>query len=201
VNSEQCPVLSEQLIARYSLLVTYNSLLLYMPEKKYYKDANFNSTNGLPEVSIYTDGACRGNPGPGGYGVVMLYGKRRKELSGGFRRTTNNRMEIMGPITGLAALKKRCNVTVYSDSQYVVNSVMLGWARKWKKNGWKRNKHDPALNADLWDRLLSLCDMHECKFVWVAGHAGITENERCDELSVQAAMQNDLPVDKGYEDA
>jgi ribonuclease HI len=156
--------------------------------------------NGLPDVTIFTDGACRGNPGPGGYGVVMLYGKHRKELSGGFKRTTNNRMEIMGPIIGLSALKTRCKVTVCSDSRYVVNAVMLGWARRWKKNGWKRNSHDPALNADLWDQLLSLCDLHDCKFVWVAGHAGNTENERCDALSVQAATQKNLPPDKGYEE-
>jgi ribonuclease HI len=155
--------------------------------------------NGLPHVAIYTDGASRGNPGPGGFGVVLLYGDSRKELSGGFRRTTNNRMEIMGPIAGLRALKHRCVATVYSDSKYVVNSIMLGWARKWKKNGWKRNSHDPALNADLWEELLTLCDRHECEFVWVPGHAGIVENERCDELSVRAAEKADLPSDEGYE--
>jgi ribonuclease HI len=159
-----------------------------------------NSGNGLSRVTIYTDGASRGNPGPGGYGVVLLFGDHRKELSAGFRKTTNNRMEIMGPIAGLEALKHRCKVTVYSDSKYVVNSIMLGWARKWKKNGWKRNSHDPALNADLWEDLLTLCDQHECEFVWVPGHAGIPENERCDELSVRAAEKADLPPDEGYEE-
>jgi ribonuclease HI len=151
------------------------------------------------KVTIYTDGACLGNPGPGGYGVVLLYGGRRKELSGGFRLTTNNRMELLAVIVGLRALKERCSVTVYSDSQYVVRTISEGWAARWRENGWKRNKKDKAINADLWAQLLDLCDEHEVKMVWVRGHSGVKENERCDELSVAAANQKGLPPDAGYE--
>jgi ribonuclease HI len=151
------------------------------------------------KVTIYTDGACLGNPGPGGYGVVLLYNGQRKELSGGFRLTTNNRMELLAVIIGLRALKERCSATVYSDSQYVVNTIEKGWAARWKANGWKRNKKDKAINADLWAQLLDLCEEHEVKMVWVRGHSGVKENERCDQLSVAAAKQRDLPVDEEYE--
>jgi len=151
------------------------------------------------KVTIYTDGACLGNPGPGGYGVVLLYNGRRKEISGGFRLTTNNRMEMMGVIVGLRALKERCSVTLYSDSEYVVNSISKGWAARWRANGWKRNKKDKAVNADLWEQLLDLIDKHEVKMVWVRGHSGVKENERCDELSVAAAQPKNLPIDEGYE--
>jgi ribonuclease HI len=150
------------------------------------------------KVVIYTDGACLGNPGPGGYGVVLLYNNTRKEISGGFRLTTNNRMEIFAAIAGLKALKTCCDVTIYSDSQYVVDAIMRGWASRWKANGWRRNKKDMAVNADLWEQLLTLCAQHEVKFVWVRGHAGNKENERCDELAVCAAKQNGLPPDNGY---
>jgi ribonuclease HI len=153
------------------------------------------------KVTIYTDGACLGNPGPGGYGVVLLYNGRRKEISGGFRLTTNNRMEMMGAIVGLRALKERCSVTLYSDSEYVVNSISKGWAARWRANGWKRNKKDKAVNADLWEQLLDLIDKHEVKMVWVRGHSGVKENERCDELSVAAAQPKNLPIDEGYERA
>ena len=152
----------------------------------------------IKEVDIYTDGACINNPGPGGYGVVLLYNQHRKELSGGFRLTTNNRMEMMAAIVGLAALKTRCAVTLYTDSQYLVNAVMQGWAKKWQANGWKRNKRDPAKNPDLWEQLLNLCANHDVRFVWVKGHAGIPENECCDRLAVQSAQQNNLPPDPGY---
>jgi ribonuclease HI len=154
---------------------------------------------GPKKVTIYTDGACLGNPGPGGYGVVLLYDGHRKEISGGFRLTTNNRMEMMAVIVGLRALKERCSVTLYSDSEYVVNSISKGWAARWRANGWKRNKKDKATNADLWEQLLNLIDKHDVKMVWVRGHSGVKENERCDELSVAAALQKDLPVDEGYE--
>ena len=154
---------------------------------------------GSKKVTIYTDGACLGNPGPGGYGVVLLYNGHRKEISGGFRLTTNNRMEMMAVIVGLRALKERCSVTLYSDSEYVVNSISKGWAARWRANGWKRNKKDKAINADLWEKLLDLIDKHDVKMVWVRGHSGVKENERCDELSVAAALQKDLPVDEGYE--
>ncbi len=154
--------------------------------------------NGLREVVIYTDGACIGNPGPGGYGVVMLYGKHRKELSGGFRLTTNNRMELMAAIVGLRALKKKCAVTLYSDSQYVVDAIVKGWAKRWRSNGWKRNQKDKAVNPDLWQQLLDLCGQHEVVFEWVRGHAGNVENECCDKLAVKAAQQQNLPEDRGY---
>ena len=151
------------------------------------------------KVTIYTDGACTGNPGPGGYGVVLIFGKHRRELSGGFRRTTNNRMELMGPIEGLEVLNQSCRVTLHSDSQYVVEGIEKGWAKRWKSNGWMRNKREQAVNPDLWGRLLDLCEKHEVEFRWVRGHAGDRENERCDQLAVQAAHGKDLPVDKGYE--
>ncbi len=152
----------------------------------------------LKPVTIYTDGACTGNPGPGGYGVVLIYGDVRKELSGGFRLTTNNRMELMGAIAGLSALKFPCQVTLYSDSKYVVDAMTQGWARRWRANDWKRNKTDKAINPDLWAQLLDLCDQHQVTFHWVRGHAGDPENERCDRLAVEAAQRDDLPPDPGY---
>lgn len=157
--------------------------------------ANSSLNKPLKEVTIYTDGACSGNPGPGGYGVVLLYRGYRKEFSAGFRDTTNNRMEILAAIIGLESLKEKCKVTLYTDSQYVVNSIEKGWAKKWRANGWMRNKKEPALNADLWARLLKLCEVHDVKFVWVRGHAGNPENERCDQLAVDAAKQPNLPPD------
>ncbi|OKH21419.1 ribonuclease HI [Hydrococcus rivularis NIES-593] len=153
----------------------------------------------LKEVTIYTDGACLGNPGAGGYGVVLIYGRHRKELSGGFRLTTNNRMEILAAIAGLMALKTKCTVTLYTDSQYLVNAITKGWARQWQKNGWKRNKKEKAKNSDLWEQLLNLCAQHEVNFIWVKGHAGNPENEYCDRLAVSAALQKDLPPDAAYE--
>ncbi len=152
----------------------------------------------LKHVTIYTDGACIGNPGPGGYGVVFLYQNHRKELSGGFRKTTNNRMEIMAAIVGLEALKEESRIMLYSDSEYLVKAMSKGWAQRWRANGWKRNKKDRALNPDLWGRLLQLCEHHEVEFRWVMGHAGNAENVRCDGLAAQAAQQPNLPPDKGY---
>lgn len=153
----------------------------------------------IKEVVIYTDGACTGNPGAGGYGVVLLYKEHRKELSGRYRLTTNSRMEIMAAIVGLQSLKSKCKVKIYSDSQYLVNGIMEGWAERWRANGWKRNKKDKAINADLWQQLLDLCAQHEVIFEWVKGHADNPENERCDELSVQATREENLPADIGYE--
>ena len=150
-------------------------------------------------VTIYTDGACTGNPGPGGYGVVLIYGEHRRELSGGYRLTTNNRMELMGPIMGLEALNQSCRVTLHSDSQYVVEGIEKGWAKRWRDNGWMRNKRERAVNPDLWGKLLDLCETHEVEFRWVRGHAGDVENERCDHLAVEAAHLKTLPVDDGYE--
>ncbi len=152
----------------------------------------------MKQVIIYTDGGCLGNPGPGGYGVVLQNGEHRKELSGGYSLTTNNRMELMACITGLSALKHRCSVIVYTDSKYIVNSVSKGWARRWKTYGWKRNKHEKAENIDLWDKLLSLIDQHEVEFKWVKGHSGNKENERCDKLAGKAAAKKNLPEDENY---
>ena len=135
-------------------------------------------------VTIYTDGACSGNPGPGGYGAILMYGSHKKELSGGEALTTNNRMELMGVITALSALNRPCAVDLYTDSQYVVNAIEKGWAVKWRANGWMRNKKDKALNPDLWQRLLELLEVHQVTFHWVKGHAENPYNNRCDELAV-----------------
>ena len=143
----------------------------------------------LKQVEIFTDGACSGNPGPGGWGAVLRYNGHERELSGGEANTTNNRMELSAVINALEALKEPCKVTLYSDSQYVRNALKLGWAKKWKANNWMRNKKEPALNPELWDRLLKLCDIHEVDVIWVKGHAGHPENERCDRLAVAAAQQ------------
>jgi ribonuclease HI len=154
---------------------------------------------GIVPVTVYTDGGCIGNPGPGGYGVVILCDGKRRELSGGYRRTTNNRMEIMAAIAALQALRSRSRVTLYTDSQYLADAIGKGWARRWRANGWMRNRQEQALNPDLWAKLLDLCDRHEVTFTWVRGHAGNPENERCDRLSMQAAQQHSLPPDPGYE--
>lgn len=135
-------------------------------------------------VTIYTDGACSGNPGPGGYGAILMYGQHKKELSGGDPNTTNNRMELMGVITALKALNRPCQVDLYTDSQYVVNAIEKGWAKKWQANGWMRNKKDNALNPDLWQSLLNLLEIHQVTFHWVKGHAENPYNNRCDELAV-----------------
>ena len=150
-------------------------------------------------LTIYTDGACIGNPGPGGYGVVLIHGENRREFSGGFRHTTNNRMELMGPIEALDALNQCCRVTLHSDSKYVVDAIEKGWARRWRDNGWMRNMRQQAINPDLWGMLLDLCDKHEVEFRWVRGHADDPDNDRCDQLANQAALRRDLPVDKGDE--
>lgn len=138
----------------------------------------------MKNVEIFTDGACSGNPGPGGWGAILRYKNTEKEISGGEPNTTNNRMEITAVIEALSLLKESCNVTLYSDSQYVCNALKKGWAKKWKSNGWKRNKTEPALNSDLWEHLLTLYDKHNINIVWIKGHAGHLENERCDKLAV-----------------
>jgi ribonuclease HI len=153
----------------------------------------------MKQVTIYTDGACINNPGAGGYGVVILSDEGRQELSGGYRLTTNNRMELMGAIVGLSALPEKSIVTLYSDSQYVVNGVTAGWAKKWRANGWMRTKSEKAINPDLWAQLLDLTEAHRVNFQWVRGHAGNPENERCDHLAVTASQQKNLPPDLGYE--
>ncbi len=141
----------------------------------------------MKKVEIFTDGACKGNPGPGGWGAILRYGKAEKEISGGESSTTNNRMEISAVLEALKCLKESCDVTLYSDSQYVCNAINKGWAKKWRANNWMRNKTDPALNADLWEELLNLCEKHKMTIIWVKGHAGHPENERCDRLAVAAA--------------
>ncbi len=153
----------------------------------------------LKHVTIFTDGACLGNPGPGGYGAVLLYGDHRKELSGGFRLTTNNRMEIMAAIAALSALKTPCRVDLYSDSQYLVHAMTKSWVRRWRAQGWMRSKTEKAKNPDLWEKLLELCNRHQVHFHWLRGHNGHGENERCDALATQAAQASDLPPDRGYE--
>ena len=154
----------------------------------------------MKEITLYTDGACSGNPGPGGFGAVLLCGRQREELCGGYRRTTNNRMELLAVIMGLETLKERCSVALYSDSKYVLDALTEGWARRWRANGWRRNKRgQPAVNPDLWGRLLDLCDAHDMTYHWVKGHAGDPENERCDQLSTAALARPDLPADERYE--
>jgi len=138
----------------------------------------------MKEVTLYTDGACRGNPGPGGWGAILVYRGIEKELSGGEPSTTNNRMELMAVISGLSALRETCRVTVYSDSKYVVDAMTLGWARQWQATNWKSGK---AKNPDLWEQLLGLCDRHEVTFSWVKGHDGHEMNERCDTLATTEA--------------
>ncbi len=150
-------------------------------------------------ITIYTDGACVGNPGRGGYGVILVYGNQLRELSGGYRRTTNNRMEIRAALAGLESLKGKCKVTLYSDSQYLVRAITEGWAKKWRANGWKRNKKDKAVNPDLWQKLLELCEYHDVTFEWVRGHVGNTKNERCDRLATKAALGANLLIDEEYE--
>jgi ribonuclease HI len=153
----------------------------------------------LKKVIIYTDGACTGNPGQGGYGAVLIYNGHRKEISGGYQLTTNNRMEMIAAIAALKSLKEKCAVTLHSDSKYLVDAVNLGWAKKWQANGWKRNQKESAKNPDLWQEILDLCQQHQIDFVWVKGHAGIEENERCDKLAVAAIKQRNLLVDIGYQ--
>jgi len=138
----------------------------------------------MKHIDLYTDGACSGNPGPGGWGCVLIYKGVEKELSGGEAETTNNRMELLAAINGLEALKESCKVTLYSDSKYVIDALQLGWAKKWRAAGWMRNKKEPAKNPELWERLLNLCDEHEMTYVWVKGHAENEYNNRCDNLAV-----------------
>jgi ribonuclease HI len=152
-----------------------------------------------PHAVLYADGACSGNPGPGGWAFILRAGETRIEKSGGFRRTTNNRMEITAVLEGLRALKEVSRVDVHTDSQYVVNAMNQGWAVRWQAQGWKRNKKEKALNPDLWEELLDLCDRHDAAFHWTKGHAGDPDNERCDRLSKKALSAPGLPEDPGFE--
>ncbi|MEZ4711241.1 MAG: ribonuclease HI [Caldilineaceae bacterium] len=146
------------------------------------------------EVILFTDGACEPNPGQGGYGVVLIYGKHRRELMGGYRLTTNNRMELLASIQGLEALKEPCKVKLYSDSQYLVNAINLEWVNRWKSKNWQKVK-----NADLWKKLLEQCEKHQVKFAWIKGHAGNINNERCDLLATRASKSKNLMIDVVYE--
>jgi len=150
-------------------------------------------------ISIYTDGGCRNNPGPGGYGAILIVDGREQELSGGFRHTTNNRMELMACIVALRAVKPRNRpITLYSDSSYVVNGISKGWAKNWRRRGWVKSDKQPAVNPDLWGELLELTEKLDITFQWVRGHAGHPLNERCDRLAVAASKKTDLPEDEGY---
>jgi ribonuclease HI len=160
---------------------------------------NAKNAHKLEAVVIFTDGGAIRNPGPGGFGVLMYYGEYRKELSAGFRRTTNNRMELLACIEGLKALTRPCEVVLYSDSSYVVNGIMKGWAKRWRANGWMRNKEERAENVDLWEQLLDLSTQHKVTFKWVKGHAGNPDNECCDQLATEAAQGKTLLVDENYE--
>ena len=138
----------------------------------------------MKQVTIYTDGACSGNPGPGGWGAILMYGPHKKELSGGEANTTNNRMELTAVIEALSLLKEPCIVDLWSDSKYVIDGLQKGWAESWKKRGWIKSDKKPALNPDLWERLLQLTHMHKVNYHWIKGHAQNEKNNRCDELAV-----------------
>ena len=152
------------------------------------------------KIIIYTDGACIGNPGPGGYGAVILDGGTRTEISDGFQNTTNNRMELLAIIESLKTLKGKQLVWLYSDSKYAIDAVQKGWLEKWAANRWMRNKREKAENVDLWKQIVRLLKKHEVEFRWVKGHAGNIENEVCDRLAFRAAKGKRLKVDRGFED-
>ena len=141
----------------------------------------------MKKITIYTDGACRGNPGKGGWGAVLIYNGKSKELSGGARETTNNKMELTAAIEALRALKEPCEVELYSDSKYLTDAINKGWVYGWKKNGWIKSDKKPALNVDLWEQLLALMQTHKVTYIWVKGHNGTPYNERCDELATSFA--------------
>ncbi|MBO3098311.1 ribonuclease HI [Gelidibacter pelagius] len=153
----------------------------------------------IPNIELFTDGGAEPNPGKGGFGVILSYKGRRKEFFKGYRLTTNNRMELMGVIFGLEQLKTKSNVQVFTDSKYVIDGITKGWAENWKKNGWKRKKNIPAINSDLWDKLLTVISEHNVEFNWVKGHSGHIENERCDTLANNGINSKELIEDIGYE--
>lgn len=150
----------------------------------------------MKTVEIYTDGACSGNPGPGGLGVILKFNDTEKEISQGYKHTTNNRMELRAVITGLNMLKYPCKVKLYTDSKYVADSILKGWAKGWQQNGWKKADKKPALNVDLWKQLLELLETHEVEIIWVKGHNDHPYNERCDKLAVAAYNGNNLIEDE-----
>lgn len=144
----------------------------------------------MKKVTLYTDGSCSGNPGPGGYGAILIYNGHEKEISGGEKLTTNNRMELMAAIAGLEALREPCEVDLYSDSKYLIDSITKGWAKSWRSRGWIKSDKKPALNPDLWERLLNLLDTHEVTLHWVKGHAENQYNNRCDKLAVSETARH-----------
>ena len=150
-------------------------------------------------VRIYTDGACSGNPGPGGWGAVLIFGENILELNEGFRHTTNNRMEILAVVNSLSKLKRSSEVVVISDSKYLVDAINKGWVQRWKSNGWRRNKKDMASNVDLWKLLLVQLQRHKVEFEWVKGHSGDTYNDLADKLAVEASVSKSLKIDQIYE--
>lgn len=152
----------------------------------------------MKNVEIFTDGACSGNPGKGGYGIILKYGSVKKELSEGFLMTTNNRMELLAAIISLEALKEPCNVTLYSDSKYLTDAINKGWLIEWEKKGWKKSDKKDVLNIDLWKRLLPLLSVHSVTFIWLKGHDGHSENERCDTLAREAILGKTLSIDNLY---
>ena len=154
----------------------------------------------VPKITIYTDGSSRGNPGPGGFGTLLISGSRRKELSGGFSKTTNNRMELLATISGLEALKRPSCVTLHSDSRYVIDAMTKRWLDGWKARGWRKADKQPVKNVDLWKRLDAAAQPHDITWRWVKGHAGNANNERCDKLATSAADGQDLPPDLGFEE-
>lgn len=153
----------------------------------------------IPEIKIYTDGACSGNPGPGGYGAILIYGERKKEISGGYRLTTNNRMELTAVIESLGELKKPCIITLYSDSKYIVDAINQGWLKKWMASGWVKSDKSPVKNVDLWKKLMHLLKPHRVTWVWVKGHSDNQYNALCDKLAVEASKSDSLKTDTEYE--
>ncbi len=153
----------------------------------------------MKKIEIYTDGACTGNPGKGGYGAVLIYNGVQKEISCGFRKTTNNRMELMAAIDALKLLKEPCEVDLYSDSKYLTDAINKDWLGSWIKNGWKKADKKPVLNVDLWEQIVTLTEKHKVNFIWVKGHAGNKYNEICDELAVRAYTDSAESVDENYE--
>ena len=153
----------------------------------------------MKQVELYTDGACSGNPGPGGWGAILLYGPYKKELSGYEPQTTNNRMELLAAVEGLSVLREPCQVCLYSDSSYLVNAFAQGWLDNWQRNNWLTSAKKPVKNQDLWKRMPGLLARHEVRFHWLKGHAGHAENERCDELARGEASRKNLPEDAGFE--
>jgi ribonuclease HI len=153
----------------------------------------------MKQVTIHTDGGCKGNPGPGGFGAVLVFGKHRKEISAGYRMTTNNRMELRAAIAALELLREPCDVTIHSDSKYLVDAVNKKWIAGWQKKNWINSQKQPVKNRDLWERLIAAMVPHKITFKWVKGHAGDAENERCDELANHAVKSTKLLVDDGFQ--